>query len=258
MSSWTGCWASTTKPFPIPRPRCLRNDDIQTLELVGVTNSGQAVVAKTTTGAAVDTITLTSGDAGSVTRFTNLYSHMRGGLLNLSLDNEAGNDWSGSLDIRNFNIVSMKAGCSPSFSTPVGEDGRSLNAAVKKDIDVSSAKFQRGFARLVYRKGALSVDNGVVRGEQIGATFQGMMRDAAGYMDMTGTFMPAYGLNRLFAELPIIGNILGNGRDRGLLGITFKLTGKFDHRSLPSIPSRSLRRASSGRFSNFNSEIHFL
>ena len=45
-------------------------------------------------------------------------------------------------------------------------------------------------------------------------------------IDLTGTFMPAYGLNRLFGELPVIGAILGNGRDRGLLGITFKLTGE--------------------------------
>jgi hypothetical protein len=30
----------------------------------------------------------------------------------------------------------------------------------------------------------------------------------------------------LFAELPIIGIILGNGRDRGLIGVTFKLEGK--------------------------------
>jgi hypothetical protein len=113
-------------------------------------------------------------------------------------------------------------------STPVGEDGQSLNSAVKKDIDVSSARFQRGFAALVYRNGALSVANGVVRGEQIGATFQGKLRDADGNMEMTGTFMPAYGLNRLFGELPLIGAILGNGRDRGLLGITFKLEGAFD------------------------------
>jgi hypothetical protein len=28
--------------------------------------------------------------------------------------------------------------------------------------------------------------------------------------------------------VPIIGSILGNGRDRGLLGITFKLEGPFD------------------------------
>ena len=42
-------------------------------------------------------------------------------------------------------------------------------------------------------------------------------------MDMTGTFMPAYGLNRIFGELPLVGVILGNGRDRGLIGVTYKL-----------------------------------
>jgi len=42
---------------------------------------------------------------------------------------------------------------------------------------------------------------------------------------MTGTFMPAYGLNRIFGEIPIFGAILGNGRDRGLIGVTYKLHG---------------------------------
>jgi hypothetical protein len=42
---------------------------------------------------------------------------------------------------------------------------------------------------------------------------------------MTGTFMPAYGLNRLFGELPFVGMLLGNGRDRGLIGVTYKLSG---------------------------------
>jgi hypothetical protein len=42
---------------------------------------------------------------------------------------------------------------------------------------------------------------------------------------MTGTFMPIYGLNRIFGEIPLVGMILGNGRDRGLIGVTFKLDG---------------------------------
>jgi hypothetical protein len=37
--------------------------------------------------------------------------------------------------------------------------------------------------------------------------------------------MPAYGLNRLFAEIPLFGQILGNGRDRGLIGITYRVAG---------------------------------
>ncbi|MBT9372357.1 AsmA-like C-terminal region-containing protein [Rhizobium sp. CSW-27] len=204
----------------------VNNSHLRELDLAAVTGSGQAVVGKTTKGDRGETITLTSGDAGAIARFTNLYDHMRGGLLNIRVDNGPDGNWSGSVDIRSFSLVN-ESRLQSMVSTPVGEDGRSLNSAVRRDIDVSSQKFQRGFARVIYRDGALAVENGVVRGEQIGATFQGMLRDARGRMDMTGTFMPAYGLNRLFAELPIVGAILGNGRDRGLLGITFKLTGPF-------------------------------
>ncbi len=200
-----------------------RGSNIQRADLSAITGSGQAVVSQMSRG---DTISVTSGDAGSLARFADLYDNMNAGLLNLKLK-ARGNDWVGSLDIRNFQLRNEER-LQSLVSTPVGQDGQSLNSAVKRDIDVSSARFQRGFAALVYRDGALSVANGVVRGEQIGATFQGRLRDTGGNMDMTGTFMPAYGLNRLFGELPLIGAILGNGRDRGLLGITFKLEGPFD------------------------------
>ena len=66
----------------------------------------------------------------------------------------------------------------------------------------------------------------MLRGPLLGFIFQGTLYDGSGDMNMTGTFMPAYGLNRLFGELPIIGALLGNGRDRGLIGVTFRLAGK--------------------------------
>ncbi len=199
-----------------------RNGNISKADFSGITESGQAVVSEMSRG---DTISLTSGDAGAVIRFMNLYNNLRGGLLNLRLRAE-GEAWAGSLDLRSFSLVN-ETKLQSLVSTP-DQEGRSLNSATKRNIDVTSAKFQRGFASLLYRNGTLAVENGVVRGEQIGATFQGLVRDSKGNMDMTGTFMPAYGLNRLFGELPIIGAILGNGRDRGLLGITFKLEGPFD------------------------------
>ncbi|WP_204326765.1 DUF3971 domain-containing protein [Rhizobium lusitanum] len=192
----------------------------------GVTRSGEALVTQMSKGSN-GAIRITSGDAGAVARFTDLYKHLRGGLLNLSLRSTGQDDWDGSLDIRNFSIIDEKK-LSTIVSTPSGKNGKSLNSAVKENIDTRSQSFGRGFARLVMRDGALSVENGVVRGVQVGATFQGVLKDASGKMDMTGTFMPAYGLNRLFAEVPIVGFILGNGSDRGLIGITFRLTGSFD------------------------------
>lgn len=202
----------------------VRDGKVRTVDFKGVSGRGQAVVAQTTNQGDGGTINLTSSDAGAFARFTNLYTRIRGGLLNLVLTTSNGTSWSGSLDLRNFAVLN-EAKLQDIVATPSGQDGRSLNAAVRRNIDVSSEKFQRGFARVVYVNGIVALENGVVRGEQIGATFQGVLKDQNGNIDMTGTFMPAYGLNRLFGELPFIGIFLGNGRDRGLLGITFKLTG---------------------------------
>jgi hypothetical protein len=200
----------------------------------GVTRSGEAFVTQMSKGNN-GVIRITSGDAGAVARFTDLYKHLQGGLLNLSLRSIGQDDWDGSLDIRNFSIIDDKK-LSTIVSTPSGKNGKSLNAAVKQNIDTRSQNFERGFARLVMRDGVLSVENGVVRGVQVGATFQGTLKDANGKMDMTGTFMPAYGLNRLFAEVPIVGFILGNGSDRGLIGITFRLTGTLEKSSIQINP----------------------
>ncbi|KNY16893.1 membrane protein [Shinella sp. SUS2] len=208
---------------------------ISGVDLSAVTKSGAPVVAQLASSGASDAIQLTSGDAGAVARFADIYGHMRGGLLNVRLRETAGSIWRGSVDVRNFALVGEER-LRSLVSTPAGESGRSLNDAVRREIDVSAVKFSRGFAQVRTGGGALSLENGVVRGETVGATFQGTVRDANGRTDMTGTFMPAYGLNRLFAELPLIGIILGNGNDRGLIGITFKLSGPFDKPKLTINP----------------------
>ena len=177
---------------------------------------------------------MTTSDAGAFARFTDIYRNMRGGLLNLRLRDRGANSWRGTVDVRKFSLVGEQR-LQSMVSTP-GQDGRSLNQAVRRNIDVSTAQFERGFAQLLLDRGTIRVGSGVLRGVDVGATFQGTIRDSNGRMDMTGTFMPAYGLNRLFGELPLIGVLLGNGRDRGLLGITFKLTGPFTQPNLTINP----------------------
>ena len=191
----------------------------------GVTESGQAIVSQMLKDNR-NTVSITSGDAGALARFIDLYKNMSGGLLNLRMAALDAESWSGSIDLRSFRLLNEQR-LQSIVNTPAGQNGQSLKSALKKDIDVSSASFQRAFARIITRNGVLLAENGVVRGDQVGATFQGTVRDRRGNMDLTGTFMPAYGLNRLFAELPIIGSILGNGSDRGLIGITFKMSGTF-------------------------------
>ncbi|MCD2176885.1 YhdP family protein [Rhizobium sp. C1] len=206
------------------------------VKLTAVTGSDQAVVAKLSQDTGIArSIDLTATDAGALARFTGLYNNMRGGLLNVGIRYLADGVWRGVVDVRDFQLVNEQR-LQEIVSTRSGKDGKSLNDAVKKNIDVSSQKFSRGYGRILIDGETIRIENGVVRGEQVGATFQGVLRDGNGQMNMTGTFMPAYGLNRLFAELPIIGLFLGNGKDRGLIGITFRLAGSVEQPALQINP----------------------
>jgi hypothetical protein len=42
---------------------------------------------------------------------------------------------------------------------------------------------------------------------------------------MSGTFVPMYGLNNAFGQIPILGLIIGGGSDEGLIGVTYALVG---------------------------------
>ena len=41
----------------------------------------------------------------------------------------------------------------------------------------------------------------------------------------TGTFVPLYGVNNLFSQIPLFGPILGGGAHEGLFGLNYRITG---------------------------------
>lgn len=193
------------------------------LSLDATTGNGNAVNISNAPDGAGRRFKLTAGDAGSLLRFLDIYGRMQGGAVALSMA-ASGGSYAGQLDLRNFWIVNEPKIGSIVSAAPSGGN-RSLNEAVRGRIDTSRVQFERGFAEIEKGPSYLRVQNGVVRGPMVGTTFQGTVYDENNQMNLNGTFMPAYGLNRIFGELPIIGELLGNGRDRGLIGVTYKLTG---------------------------------
>ena len=116
------------------------------------------------------------------------------------------------------------------------DGGESLHQVTRQKIDVSRAQFQHASARIDKGDGYLRGSDGIARRLEVGRAFQGTESDKKGDMNVTGTFMPAYGLNRIFGEIPVLGALLGNGRDRGLIGITFRLYGDFEDPNLQVNP----------------------
>jgi hypothetical protein len=201
----------------------------------GTTLSGAAISMRDQTKSGMRSMEMRSADAGAVLRFMDIYEHMVGGNIRLALSGPADGTLTGQVDTSNFEVVDEPKLGSLVSSAPAN-GGRSLSDAVNREIDTSRVTFERGFATIAKSDGALQLQNGVLRGPLIGSTFQGTLYDKAGNMDMTGTFMPVYGLNRIFGELPLVGTILGNGRDRGLIGVTFRLSGDADRPNLQINP----------------------
>ena len=71
----------------------------------------------------------------------------------------------------------------------------------------------------------MAVRDGVVRGPLVGATIEGQIDYSKDEVHLRGTFVPFYGLNNMFGQIPIVGLFLGGGSNEGLLGITYEAVG---------------------------------
>lgn len=202
------------------------------------------LTARTPQGSAVDlaiepgqqgrSIRLGAGDAGALLRFAGLYKRMAGGSLDLRLTGAPEGRISGPLLLRDFTLVDE-----PRLASLVGTtraDRSSLAGALGRDLEVSQAYFDTASTGLSWDGSRLVAYDGILRGPIFGSSFEGVLYDAARRIDMAGSFMPAYGVNRLFGAIPFVGGILGNGAEGGLIGITYRLAGPFGDPTLAVNP----------------------
>jgi hypothetical protein len=150
-------------------------------------------------------------DAGALFRFTDTYPRMQGGPMWVAMDpptpDHAPTD--GILNIRDFKVRGEAA-----LNRVVGQ---AQNTAAGVDFTRMRVDFTRA-------SGKLLVKEGVVRGPTVGATVDGQIDYANNEVRMRGTFVPLYGLNNAFGQLPIVGLFLG-GSNEGLVGITYEVVG---------------------------------
>jgi hypothetical protein len=152
-------------------------------------------------------------DAGSLFRFTDTYPRMQGGQIWVAMDPPSQDETPqvGHLFLRSFQIRGE-----PALDRVVsGAPG-----APKGSVDFS--EMQADFTRFT---GKMAIRDGVVRGPLVGATIEGQVDYVKDEVHLRGTFVPFYGLNNMFGQIPIVGIFLGGGSNEGLLGITYEATG---------------------------------
>jgi hypothetical protein len=176
---------------------------------------------------------LESADAGNLLGFVDIYRRVSGGRLALSGSRRgASGPFSGIFDLSNFSIVGESSMRRLVSATATDANRQAVPTGVNPD-NVPFARMQLDYTK---RGSVIVINDAVLRGASMGATFSGTLDLGKQFMSLAGTYLPAYALNNLFGRLPLIGLALGGGSEGGLFGVTFKVEGPIDAPSLTVNP----------------------
>jgi hypothetical protein len=179
-------------------------------------------------------VTVESEDAGAFLRYLDIYARMQGGSLSGQIV-PAGRRMAGYLIAKDFSLRNEPA-IRRLVTESVPDQARQIAG------DTRFTKMRIDFSR----DGAeTTIKEAVIFGPQIGLTFNGIVDLVRDRISLSGTFIPAYGLNNAFAQIPVVGAILGGGRNEGLLAVTFGVSGRA---SDPSVTVNPLSAVTPGIF----------
>ena len=172
------------------------------------------------------TLRVFADNAGAVIRFAGVYERIAGGNLVLDYSGPVGGTGSGVVLLRDFELVDETA-LDPAIRTARGAEDEFGMTRVQAPAsnDLSFTQLRVPFSQ---KDWVISIADAALAGAMLGATAEGTVNIADGRIAITGTFIPAFGINNIAGSIPVLGFILGGGRDEGLVGITYKLFGPLD------------------------------
>jgi len=97
--------------------------------------------------------------------------------------------------------------------------------SLQQPLESGSVNFTKLRAQFVLGAGKFSVSDAVMWGPSIGGTLDGFIDYAADKSDLTGVFVPLYGLNNMLTQIPVLGPFLLGGTSGGIFGINFRVSG---------------------------------
>ncbi|MCB1475325.1 MAG: AsmA-like C-terminal domain-containing protein [Rhodobiaceae bacterium] len=176
-------------------------------------------------------ITIKSGDAGALMRFAGIYSNMQGGSFVLVARTGQQQGYAdGGLRINDF-VITNDTGLGKIVASGeqealrVGDQRAGSNMQTANTGNLPFRQFELRFTR---QGDLVRVQDGVIRGQAMGATVEGEIDFSRKRIGMAGTYVPLYAINSIFGKIPIIGPILGGRKNEGLVGISYSIRGSIE------------------------------
>jgi hypothetical protein len=192
---------------------------LRSADMAGAFLNGQAISFSMTPYDGGREMKVSSLDGGATLRAANFYSKVAGGKLEFSAqiaDLPGSPIRSGQLEIRQFEVRNEAALAELDARGKPKKSGPRRGGILFKRLTLPFTTDQ-GFFRL---------NDVELRGNDMGMVAKGTVRKADGAICVTGTMIPAQGINGGFIDnVPLFGQILTGGRGEGIFGITFALGG---------------------------------
>ncbi|KKB83684.1 hypothetical protein VW29_13350 [Devosia limi DSM 17137] len=213
-----GFYATTAFNFDLDL--LLRGSDIRRANVTAQFSEGNALSVTTNPTPDGRVTTVAFSDAGTILRLLGVYSQLAGGEGNLVLNTISSQKLDmGQLQMRNFAIVDEAK-----VAQVLGNhaDSRAVIEA-KNRLD-----FDSGVVNFIRRSDRVEVSDAMLTGDTVGGTMRGFIYTNQRQYDLTGTYVPLFGLNSVFQKIPLLGPLLGGRDGEGLVGVTFAVQGPLD------------------------------
>lgn len=166
-------------------------------------------------------LSMNAQNGGSLISFLDITDSVKGGTLSLSASlGKEDSATVGQIFLTKFRVGNSQSLDQLARSVP-GQNGRTPATTAVRSFEEARMNF-------TLRNGRLVMDDAQLRGPAMGVTLNGSIDLEASQLRLNGVYVPAYGLNNAFSRIPIVGTIVGGRRDQGLLGVTFRVSGKMN------------------------------
>ena len=197
------------------------------------------IAANLQTSSAGRKVTLTTGDTGLLARGLFAFESMRGGAMSatVNLPGQAGDsvnpgnpapDFTGTLVVKNFNMINQpflarlfSAGSLTGLGDLMGGDGMTME---ELNLPFSS------------KNNVISVKDARAVGRAIGASADGYIDRPKNMIALKGSLIPAYGLNSLISNIPLLGDLLASKKGEGIFGVTYSVSGNSEQPDISTNP----------------------
>ena len=166
-------------------------------------------------------VTVRSQDAGAVARTFGIYDNAEGGELLMEAvvhDDRPGAPVTGTVRIEDYRVINAPTLAKLlTIATLTG-----ILKELRGDKGIAFSRFDMPFS---VEDGILTIRDGQTSGFELGVNAEGTVDLDSDRVDIAGTIVPAYTLNTLIDNIPILGDLLTGGKGEGLFAASYRVGG---------------------------------